>query len=88
MRRQIHLVYDMICETPYVEDLVKANSNLLLKKNLFSMKQMSKIKDGVMLKELDNKVFKLLSSHVRGCEVILMNLYITERNANLKVKDA
>ena len=42
-------MYDLICETPFIVDLLGNNANFLLKENLFSMKQMVEIKDGALL---------------------------------------
>lgn len=68
MKRQLHLMFDMICESPYVLDLLGANAHLLLKENLFSLKNLSEIYNGAMQKYME-KCFEMLKSHVSGCSV-------------------
>ena len=70
MKRQLHLMYDMICESPYVLDLMGTNANLLLKQNLFSMKNLTEIKDGAMQRYMDLN-YDILKKHVAGCPVNL-----------------
>lgn len=71
MKRQLHLMFDMICESPYVLDLLGANANLLLKQNLFSMKNLSEIKNGTMTRYME-KCYAMLTSHVNGCSVSVL----------------
>lgn len=68
MRRQLHLMYDMICDNSYINDLMGNNTNLLLKQNLFSMKQMHEIKNGAMIKFLE-KCYSMISKHMLSCSV-------------------
>ena len=70
MKRQLHLIFDMICESNYVLDLMGTNSNLLLKVNLFSLKNLSEIHNGAMQKYMD-KCFNMLTGHIAGCSVSL-----------------
>ena len=59
MKRQLHLIFDMICESNYVLDLMGTNSNLLLKINLFSLKNLSDIHTGAMQKYME-RCFNIL----------------------------
>lgn len=65
-KRSLHLIYDMICNPFLVEDLIQDNKNLLLKMNLFSLKNFYDIKNGSLDHTID-RYLKLLKAHVEGC---------------------
>jgi len=66
MKRQLHLIFDMICESSVVLDLVGDNANLLLKENLFSLKNLSEINNGAMDRYMQ-KMYNMLNGHIIGC---------------------
>jgi len=68
MKRELHLMYDMICEGLYVLDLIGQNSNLLLKVNLLSLKQIVDIKEGAMMKFIE-RTHALLTKHIQSCNI-------------------
>jgi len=70
MKRQLHLIFDMICESSVVLDLVGDNANLLLKENLFSLKNLSEINNGAMDRYMQ-KMYNMLNGHIIGCSVIV-----------------
>jgi len=68
MRRQLHLIFDMICDTNIVLDVMGANANLLLKVNLFSLKNLSDIHNGAMQRYMD-RCWNMLLGHIDHCTV-------------------
>jgi len=66
MKRQLHLIFDMICESSAALDLIGDNANLLLKENLFSLKNLSEINSGAMERYMQ-KMYTMLNGHVTGC---------------------
>lgn len=69
MKRQVHLMYDLICDTVYVYDIFGEQSNLLLKENIFSLKQLRETKDGALIKFLEEK-YNIIDRHMKSCGVI------------------
>jgi len=67
-KRELHLIYDMICESIYVLDIIGNRQNLLLKKNLFSLKNLQEIYDGSLLQVIERAV-TLLRKHISKCQV-------------------
>lgn len=69
MRREIHLIYDMICNTDLVEILLSEdNMNFVLKDNIFSLKNLVDIHSEKLINFL-KKIRDALKVHVNGCEV-------------------
>ncbi len=46
LKRQLHLMYDSICNTEYMEKTFTKRINYCLKKNLFSLKNLYDIYNG------------------------------------------
>ena len=67
-KRELHLMYDMICEGLYVLDLVGQEGNLLLKVHLLSLKQIVEIKEGALMKFIE-RTYTLLDKHIQACNV-------------------
>jgi len=67
-KRELHLMYDMICEGLYVLDLVGQEANLLLKINLLSLKQIVEIKEGALVKFIE-RIYGLLNKHIQSCNI-------------------
>lgn len=68
LKRELHLIFDMICEGLYLLDLLGQNSNLLLKMNLLSVKNLVEIESGAM-KNYIEKSLNMMISHIEGCNV-------------------
>jgi len=68
LKRQIHLIYDMICNPSLVQELMTDKINLVLKENLFSLENLLDIYNGALIKLLNKCIF-LLVRHVEHCEV-------------------
>ena len=58
----------MICDTTLIHDLMHNNLNLVLKKNLLSLKNFYDIYNGALLKYLE-KWYALLVKHIENCDV-------------------
>jgi len=70
-KREIHLIYNMICEEKLVENMLQDKINLVLKENIFSLKNLCEINDG-SLKKLLEKSIKFLIFHFDSCQVNLL----------------
>lgn len=46
LKRSLHLLFDMICNHYIVLDVIQDNKNMLLKINLFSLKNFYEISNG------------------------------------------
>jgi hypothetical protein len=53
MKRQLHLIFDMICQTSFIFDFLQSDGNLLLKINLFSLRNLYDIYNGSMYKHME-----------------------------------
>lgn len=67
VRRQIHLVYDTICN-PYIMHDITKNMHLLLQKNLFSLHNLIDIARGTLKKNLEH-TYSLALTHITRCDV-------------------
>lgn len=65
----MHLIYDMICDRKLVENFLVDRENLLLKENLFSLKDLCQIFEGSLNKILE-KCIIYFTLHFDICEVI------------------
>lgn len=72
LKRSLHLLFDMICNHYIVLDVIQDNKNMLLKINLFSLKNFYEISNGSLEAKLQKK-YKLLKNHVWGCAKCLKN---------------
>ena len=69
MKRQLHLIFDMICSPSFMMDFVESDGNLLLKQNLFSLKNLYDIHNGSLYKHMENW-FITQSKHImNSCQV-------------------
>ena len=68
MKRQIHIIYDFICDTNLIDDIILDKINLVLKENIFSLKNLYDIYNGILTPYLE-KTYKLLIRHIDGCKV-------------------
>lgn len=64
-------MYNMICEEKLVENLLQDKVNLVLKENIFSLRNLCEIHDG-SLRRLLEKSIKLLIFHFDGCQVLII----------------
>lgn len=62
-------MYETICDPSIVEDILQDKSNFALKRNIFSMKNISEIMNNQMLHFI-NKSFDFIMKHFKICEVI------------------
>jgi hypothetical protein len=63
LKRQLHLIFDYICQISFIHDLMDFNGNLLLKINLFSLKDLQEIYTGALTKHMRNW-YQILSKHI------------------------
>eukprot|EP01017_Pseudomicrothorax_dubius_P044287 TRINITY_DN7473_c0_g1_i1.p1 TRINITY_DN7473_c0_g1~~TRINITY_DN7473_c0_g1_i1.p1 ORF type:complete len:398 (+),score=58.25 TRINITY_DN7473_c0_g1_i1:69-1262(+) len=69
MKRQLHLIYDMICDITYVHDLLQGtNLHLVLKEPWLSMKNLFEVYNGGFILYLE-KCFNFLVKHIVSCAV-------------------
>jgi hypothetical protein len=68
LKRQVHLIYDSICNLDLIEPLMKRKLNYCLKINLFSMKNLYDIYNGQETPIL-KRDYEILSRHFYRCEV-------------------
>lgn len=68
LKRQLHLMYDSICNTEYMEKTFTKRLHYCLKKNLFSLKNLYDIYNGHELAHID-KDFAILQRHFYKCEI-------------------
>ena len=67
LRRELHLLFDSICRPSIVADLMPNYLNLLLKKNLLSVKNFVEIESGSLLHRM-NDWLSQFKEHFLGCE--------------------
>jgi len=63
MKRQLHLIFDMLCQTSFILDFMETDGNLLLKQNIFSIKNLYDIHNGSLYKHMENW-YTILSKHI------------------------
>lgn len=68
LKRQIHLIYDSICNLDLIEPIIKNKLNYCLQKNIFSMKNLYDIYNGQETLSLQ-KDYEILSRHFYRCEI-------------------
>lgn len=68
LKRQVHLIYDSICNLDLIEPLMKRKLNYCLKINLFSMKNLYDIYNGQETPIL-KRDYEILSRHFYRCEI-------------------
>lgn len=67
LKRQMHLMYDSICDLELIEPLLKKRLNYCLKINLFSLKNLYDIYNGHEGPSLQRE-YDIISSHFYRCE--------------------
>lgn len=67
LKKELHLLYDSICRPDIVTDLMPAHQNLLLKKNLLSIKNFVELQEGQLLPKM-KEWLRVFRDHFRGCE--------------------
>ncbi|KAM3146014.1 hypothetical protein pb186bvf_002007 [Paramecium bursaria] len=67
MKRQLHLMYDTICDPKLMQGLLENRMNLCLKQNLFSLKDLYEIYNGSLYKILMG-YYAILIKHVDFCK--------------------
>lgn len=68
VKRQMHLIYDSICNLDLIEPLMKKCENYCLKINLFSMKNLYDIYHGRETTRLQRD-YEILSKHFYRCDI-------------------
>lgn len=68
IKRQIHLIYDSICNLDLIEPLLRDKLNYCLKNNLFSLKNLYDIYNGQETMRMQRE-YEILSRHFYRCEV-------------------
>jgi hypothetical protein len=66
LRRQVHLMYDSICNSELMDKMLKGRLNYCLQQNLFSLKNLYDIYNGHEGPHLENE-FTILSKHFYRC---------------------
>ena len=67
LQRELHLLYDTICRPSIVADLMPNYLNLLLKKNMLSVKNFVEIESGTLLSKM-NEWLHQFKDHFEGCD--------------------
>jgi Putative zinc-RING and/or ribbon len=67
LKKELHLLYDSICRPSILTDLMPSHANLLIKKNLLSIKNFVEIKDGSLPVKMKDWL-RIFRDHFRGCE--------------------
>ncbi|CAD8143207.1 unnamed protein product [Paramecium pentaurelia] len=67
LKRQIHLLYDMICDPKLVQTLLEKRMNLCLKRNCFSLKDLYEIYNGSLTKVIQG-YYVILYKHIDLCK--------------------
>ena len=67
LKRQVHLIYDSICNLDLIHPLLKSKLNYCLQINLFSMKNLYDIYNGQESLSLERD-YEILSKHFYRCE--------------------
>lgn len=67
MKRQLHLIYDMICDPKLVQSLLEKRMNLCLKRNIFSLKNLYEIYNGSLYRLIAG-YYAILSKHIDYCK--------------------
>ena len=75
VKRQIHLMYDSICNVELIEGVLKAKLNYCLKQNLFSLRNLSNIYNAQELSVLE-EIYAALSKHFNRCKDCLKKGFI------------
>ena len=70
LRRQIHLMYDSICNSELMDNMLKNKVNYCLQQNLFSLKNLYDIYNGHEGTYLEGE-FQILYKHFYRCETCL-----------------
>jgi hypothetical protein len=75
LKRQFHLLYDIICDTNIIYQLLEGRVNLCLRENIFSLKNLSDLKSGTLIKMMEG-FYAILMKHIDYCKVkfVLMTL--------------
>lgn len=68
MKKKIHLMFDVICDSTIMLDILQNHANLALELDLLSLWNFCEIKDGSMFRFMD-KVFILTENHITNCKV-------------------
>lgn len=68
LKREVHLIYNMICDEKLVESMLPDRLNLVLKENIFSLRNLCEIHDGCLPRILE-KIIKYLFFHFDSCQV-------------------
>lgn len=68
LKRQLHLMYDSICNTEYMDKTFTKRLNYCLKRNLFSLKNLLDIYNGHETGQIE-KDFAILQRHFYKCEI-------------------
>ncbi|EAR99665.2 hypothetical protein TTHERM_00590020 (macronuclear) [Tetrahymena thermophila SB210] len=67
LKRQIYLLYNFLCHPEYLEKYLENSLNLLIKPNIFSLKNFYDINNGSLPKQVE-ETYKLFQTHVQECE--------------------
>ncbi|KAL4486037.1 hypothetical protein ABPG72_003971 [Tetrahymena utriculariae] len=67
LKRQIYLLYNFLCHPEYLEPYLQNNLNLLIKPNIFSLKNFYDINNGSLAKQVE-ETYKLFLTHIQECE--------------------
>jgi hypothetical protein len=67
LRRQVHLMYDSICNSELMDKMLRGRLNYCLRQNLFSLKNLYDIYNGHETPALERE-FAILAKHFYKCE--------------------
>lgn len=68
LRRQLHLMYDSICNSELMDRMLRGRLNYCLKRNLFSLKNLYDIYNGHEEPAMQRE-FAILAKHFYKCEI-------------------
>lgn len=70
LKRQMHLLFDTICNSEFVLQLMTENKHFLLKQNYVSLKNLVDLQKPKLYENL-GKHYQFFLTHVKSCEVML-----------------
>jgi hypothetical protein len=74
VKRQLHLVFDIICDPNIIFQLLEKRVNLCLKQNIFSLKNLYDISNGSLMKLVEG-CYSIIVRHIDYCKVCLKKVY-------------
>lgn len=67
LKKELHLLFDSICRPSILTDLMPSHTNLLLKKNILSIKNFVEISENLLPAKMRDWL-RIFRDHFKGCE--------------------